>query len=42
MYWRKAKGDQAMKAKEKFNNVGVLPRYLVATLILFSLGHPIQ
>ena len=42
MYWRKAKGDQAMKAKEKVNNVGVLPRYLVATLILFSLGHPIQ
>ena len=25
MYWRKAKGDQAMKAKEKLNNVSVLP-----------------
>lgn len=24
MYWRKAKGDQAMKAKEKLNNVGAL------------------
>lgn len=42
MYWRKAKGDQAMKAKEKLNIVGALPLYLVATLIRFSLGHPIQ
>ena len=42
MYWRKAKGDQAMKAKEKLNNVGGLPNYLVVTLIFFSLGHLIQ
>ena len=42
MYWRKAKGDQAMKAKEKLNNVGALPWYQVAMLILFSLGHLIQ
>ena len=37
MYWRKAKGDQAMKAKEKLNNVCALSLYLVATLISFSL-----
>ena len=42
MYWRKAKGDQAMKAKERFNNVSTLPLSLVATLIRLSLGHPIQ
>lgn len=42
MYWRKAKGDQAMKAKEKLNNVGALPLYLSATLIRFSLGHQIR
>lgn len=42
MYWRKAKGDQAMKAKEKFNNVGALFLHIVATLILSSLGHLIQ
>ena len=42
MYWRKAKGDQAMKAKEKLNNVGTRPCCLVAKLIRFSLGHPMQ
>lgn len=42
MYWRKAKGDQAMKAKEKLNNVGAVALYLVATLIRFSLGPQIQ
>ena len=42
MYWRKAKGDQAMKAKERFNNVGALSLSLVATLIRLSLGHPIR
>lgn len=42
MYWRKAKGDQAMKAKEKLNSVCGFTWYLVAMLIRFSLGHPIQ
>lgn len=42
MYWRKAKGDQAMKAKERLNHVGALTLNLIATLIRFSLGHPIQ
>ena len=42
MYWRKAKGDQAMKAKEKLNNVSSLPLYLVATLISSSLDYPTQ
>ena len=41
MYWRKAKGDQAMKAKEKLNNVSAVALYLVATLIRFSRGHRI-
>ena len=42
MYWRKAKGDQAMKAKEQLNNVGDLTLSMVATLILFSPDHRIQ
>lgn len=42
MYWRKAKGDQAMKAKEKLNNVGTPALYLDATLTNLSLGHPMQ
>ena len=42
MYWRKAKGDQAMKAKEKLNNVSDVTLYLAAILIRCSLGYPIQ
>lgn len=42
MYWRKAKGDQAMKAKENLNNVGALLLYLIVTLIRSSPGHLIQ
>ena len=42
MYWRKAKGDQAMKAKEQLNNVGDLTLYMDATLIVFSPDHRFQ
>ena len=42
MYWRKAKGDQAMKAKEQLNNVGDLTLYVGSTLIVFSPDHQIQ
>ena len=42
MYWRKAKGDLAMKAKEQLNNVGNLTLSIDATLIASSPDHQIQ